>query len=1125
MREPSVIASDPQISAWVAANAGAGKTYTLANRVARLLMVPGTKPERILCLTFTKAAAAEMQARLFRQLGEWAMLPDKELRAAIIGIGGDAHSDLSKARRLFARALETPGGLKVLTLHAFCQIVLSRFPIEADVPPAFEVLDDQSARELVAGSRQHILERAGSGDDVLAQAVAHLVTETSEARLTGLLDAALGADRRKLEALLDGGDIAALARAPLGVGPDETPQTVADAFCGALGREIAQLREVQGWLGGGSANDLKAAARLAPFLADAARGFERIGTFLLTADGGRRKTMATKKLSDARPDLLAYLVNLQDRYCDAAARHRAARAAGLAQSALTLIDAVRRDYDRAKRLRGVLDYDDLIMNTCKLLQKSGAAQWVLYKLDGGIDHLLIDEAQDTSPAQWEIVKALTEEFFTGTGRDRANPRTIFAVGDEKQSIFSFQGADPAQFEINRLYFEEKVRAAEQDLRSVPLITSRRSAPEILGFVDAVFASETARAGLTSRGDVITHEAHRKDAKGGIEFWPTLKPDDQNEDDPWAPVDAIQKESPPARLAAQVAAKIASWLDSGARLPGHDAPIQPRDIMILLPRREPFGSEVIRQMKMRGIPVAGADRVRLTEQIAAMDLIALGRFVLQREDDLNLAALLRSPLCGISEDVLFHLARDRKGDLWQALVARQKEFSACHDFLSRMLERADYAPPFEFYSHALTALGGREKLLARLGPESADAIEEFLSLTLTHERGHTPSLESFLHWVESGDVEIKRDMERSRNEVRVMTVHGAKGLEADIVILPDTTSLPGGLNRSEGLLYTDNGVLFPLPRQDAPDAARAARTAAEEELKREHRRLFYVALTRARDRLCICGFEGKRAFAPDSWYALAQVAARQLDLNLAHGDEDVRIIGTVADEHGGPLAATDAKTPLPGWTAMAAPAEPAIPNPIRPSDIPGTAPPAFSPLGGKTRFLRGNVVHALLARLPDIANARRAEVALKFALANGISERDAAQLVDETIAVLNHPQFADAFGPGSKAEAAIHASRPDLGLKAPITGRLDRLAVMDDQVLILDFKTNRPPPQNEADVAPIYLDQMALYRAAAQAVFPNRRIVCGLLFTDGPLLLQLSDVVLDARLAAISMAVQSANSPP
>ena len=1120
MRDPSVIASDPEISAWVAANAGAGKTYTLANRVARLLMLPGSKPGRILCLTFTKAAAAEMQGRLFRQLGEWAMLPDKDLREAIVRIGGDAHGDLREARRLFAGALETPGGLKVLTLHAFCQIVLSRFPIEAGIPPAFEVLDDQSARELVATSRQHVLERAGSGDRALAAAVAKLVTESSESRLTQILDAALGADRRKLDRLLEENQIAALARSPFHLAEGETAQSIAEDFCAALNREIGQLRDIHAWLSSGSANDLKAAGRLRSIVATeiAAGDFMQIGQFLLTDAGEPRKQMATKKLADQRPDLLDYLLRLQSRFCDAAERHRGARAAELAEAALTLIDAVRRHYRAAKKLRGVLDYDDLIVETRNLLQKRGAAQWVLYKLDGGIDHLLIDEAQDTSPEQWDIVKSLTGEFFAGTGRERRNPRTIFAVGDEKQSIFSFQGADPTQFDINRRHFEEIIAGAGLRLRTEPLLPSRRSAPEILQFVDTVFASEAARAGLTSSGEAIEHRAHRGTAKGGIEFWPTLKPDDTDAEDPWAPVDAVQKESPVARLAGQIAARIAGWIDSGARLPGHDAPIQPRDIMILLPRREPFGSEVIRQMKARGIPVAGADRVRLTEQIAAMDLIALGRFVLQREDDLTLATLLRSPLCAISEEELFALAHGRKADLWSALTARHAEipsFACAHDFLAWMLEHADFAPPFEFYSHALTALGGRETLLARLGPESADAIEEFLSLTLTHERSHSPSLESFLDWVERGAVEIKRDMERSRNEVRVMTVHGAKGLEADIVILPDTTSLPGGLNRGEGLLFTPDAVLFPLPKQDAPQAAQNAKATANEELLREHRRLFYVALTRARDRLCICGFEGKTGVKAGSWYELARAAAQAMDLNLTRGEDEIRTIGSVEEEYGEKARTAEKRLALPAWVKDMAPPEPATPNPIRPSDIRGGS-ASFSPLGaGPAQFLRGNIVHALLARLPELPPERRSEIALKFARANGIGEDEAQALVRETLSVLDHPQFKPVFGPGSRAEVSIHASRPDLGLKAPIVGRLDRLAVSDDQVLILDFKTNRPPPVRAEDVSPVYLDQMALYRAAAELVFPKRRIVCGLLFTDGPRLLQLSDVVLEARLKGIS----------
>jgi ATP-dependent helicase/nuclease subunit A len=1116
-RDASMTASDPEISAWVAANAGAGKTYTLANRVARLLLADA-KPGRILCLTFTKAAAAEMQDRLFRQLGEWAMLPDEELRSRIAGIGGDGHGDLKKARRLFAGALETPGGLKILTLHAFCQVVLSRFPIEAKIPPAFEVLDDQSAREMIGEARQHVLERAGSGDARLAAAAAHLVTETSEATLSRILDAALAGDRRKLDrffATLT--DLSAETRRAHGLEPGESASGIAENFCEELRKEKALLTALPGWLAAGTDTDAKAGQGWLRYLQTdfSAAGFPLLREMLLTKEGEPRKRLATKKLGEARPDLLNLLSELQARFCTVADRQKSARAADLAEAALTLVDAMRRDYANAKRLRGVLDYDDLIVETRNLLKDRSAAQWVLYKLDGGIDHVLIDEAQDTSPEQWEIVQALTAEFFAGTGRARAL-RTVFAVGDEKQSIFSFQGADPSQFEINRRYFAQVAEGAGHTLLSTPLITSRRSAPEILDFVDKVFGPDAARDGLTFGGAEIKHQAHRETARGGIEFWPALKPEPREEVDPYLPVDAVQTDSPVARLARQVAEHIGRWLVSGARLPDHDVPIQPSDIMILLPRREPFGSEVIRQLKLRGIPVAGADRVRLTEQIAAMDLIALGRFVLQREDDLTLAALLRSPLCGIGEENLFTLAHGRSADLWRALVARQGEraFAAAHAFLSAMLARADYAPPFEFYSHALTTLGGKEKLLARLGPESTDAIEEFLSLTLTHERSHSPSLEGFLDWVERGGTEIKRDMDRGRNEVRVMTVHGAKGLEADIVILPDTTSLPEPPSKKGHLLYADGGVLFPLPDTDAPEIVKRAKAAAEVEALKEHRRLLYVALTRARDRLYVCGFETMKGVKEGSWYSLAQAAAQSMGVPVTRGDGEILSVGTLDEDTGAVVAAAEAQAALPDWVNQQAPREPAIPNPIRPSEISGASPATRSPLGeGAQRFLRGNVVHALLARLPEIAPERRQDIALKFVRANGL--QDAEGLVAETLAVLDDPAFADAFGPGSKAEVAIRAARPDLGLNAPIDGRLDRLSVTDTEVLILDFKTNRPPPAREADVPPAYLAQMALYRAAAEAVFPGRRIVCGLLFTDGPRLLRLSDAVLDAQLGDIA----------
>ena len=1111
--DASMVASDPEVSAWVAANAGSGKTYTLANRVARLLLA-NVSPQKILCLTFTKAAAAEMQDRLFRQLGEWAMLPDDELRARIAGIGGEAHGDLKQARRLFAAALETPGGLKVLTLHAFCQVVLSRFPIEAGIPPAFDVLDEASAREMITGARVAVLERAGSGDARLAAAVAHLVTEAGELRLTQILNASLGGDRRKLDRFFAGdGELEARIRAAHGLADGETTPSITGNFCADLAREIETLKQAHAWLSGGSANDLKGAERLATLLRQAitADHFVAMGDVFLTGEGTPRASLATKKLKDTRPDLLAFLEDFQQRYCDARDKRNAARAADLALAALTVVEAVRGHYRKAKRLRSVLDYDDLVVETRKLLARANAAQWVLYKLDDGIDHLLIDEAQDTSPEQWEIVRALTQDFFTGEGRARRIPRTIFAVGDEKQSIFSFQGADPREFERNRGDFEKLATAAGAEFRDQPLIVSRRSAPEVLKFVDAVFRPDEARTGLTFSGAEILHVAHRDTAVGGIEFWPALRPLDSDEIDPWAPVDETPRDSPVVRLAQQVAARIDRWLKDGARLPGHDRAIRPQDIIILLPRREPFGGEVIRQLKLRKVPVAGADRVRLTEQIAAMDLMALGRFVLQREDDLTLAALLRSPLGGLSEDDLFQLAHYRKGDLWHALAARKDErvsWAAAHAFLSAMLERADYVPPYEFYAHALIALGGREKLLKRLGAESADVIEEFLSLTLSYEQGHSPSLEGFLDWVAHGGTQIKRDMERGRDEVRVMTVHGAKGLEADIVILPDTAGQPGGLNRQEGLLFHDGQVFFPVAKRDAPAATRAARAQLDAEILNEHRRLLYVALTRARDRLYVCGFQGKNAMHKHAWYHLMERAALETGRQITHGDGTLTAIGTLDETHSAVTADDAAGIAVPSWARAVAPAESAGPQLIRPSEA-----ATFSPLGaGAQRFRRGLIVHALLARLPEIAPDHRERIALAFARGHGLKNDAAQALVAETLAVLDDPQFAAAFAPGSQAEAGLLADLPELGGR--INGRIDRLAVTPDEVLILDYKTNRPAPATEAEVPAVYLRQMALYRAGAAKVFPGRRIVCGLVFTDDPRLLRLSDAAMDAQLAQI-----------
>lgn len=1105
-------AAEPHLSAWVAANAGAGKTYTLAARVTRLLLA-GAAPERILCLTYTKAAAAEMFDRLFKQLGEWSMLSDTALAERIAKIGADpgGKEELRAARRLFAKALETPGGLKIQTIHAFCQYVLSRFPLEAGVPTAFKVLDDRSAAELMAAARARVFERAMSGDMVVQSAIAHLATRLSDGRLQQILDSALGSDRGKLDGFFDKAagpqnDWGSLLRLAHGARPEDTAENLAQEFCTALQMDEDKLKAVIAWLASGSKTDCERGTALAAAkeLSSPAQKFDAIAAILLTKDGDLRKTLATKKLMEARPDLGDWLTALGLRVLETLERRKAVDAALLAESALTVIYEVRVIYAAEKRARNLLDYDDLIIRTQRLLSDRGSA-WVLYKLDEGIDHILIDEAQDTSGLQWDIIQKLTEEFFAGESSGRGI-RTLFAVGDEKQSIFSFQGADPKQFERRHAFFAARAAEGGREFLYQPLQNSWRSAPQVLEFVDRTFEAAEARDGLTSSDTPIKHHPLKDHLKGCVEFWPPLTVSDAAERDPWdlRPVDMAEESSPVVRLAEQIADRIKGWLNTGATLPGHDKPISPGDIMILLPRREPFGSEIIRRLKERGVPVAGADRIVLTEQIAVKDLIAYGRFALLPDDDLNLAALLRSPLLGISEEELFTLAHARSGSLWASLTAQQNQFPDAYALLSDARARADFSPPYEYYAQAL--LQGRRQLLKRLGADARDAIDEFLSLALQYEMAATPSLEGFLHWIETGAAEVKRDMDRGRDEVRVMTVHGAKGLEADIVILPDTTRLPTDSPDRGNLLYTDNGVLFPVAKEAATAPVLAAKAALDDAAMKEYRRLLYVALTRARERLIICGFENKKGTKPGSWHDLAGRAAALLGVP---NDDGAHLFGDGRLMHQGkPKTAAAETIALPGWANIPAPAEPETPWLIRPSQAAGMdEPPSPSPASTGSRIERGLLIHALLANLPEVAPTSRATIGRQFLIKRGVENPD--PWIAQILAVLDDPGFSAVFGPGSRAEVSLVADLPEIGPTARVHGRVDRLAITATEVFIVDFKTGRPVSR-ETEIPALYASQMALYRAAATRIFPGKTIACALIWTEGPSLLPLSPQFLESE---------------
>ena len=564
-------ASDPAVSAWVAANAGAGKTHVLAQRVIRLLL-DGVAPEKILCITFTKAAAANMAKRVFDTLGRWTAFDDAGLDREIRRISKIApDADVrARARRLFATALETPGGLKVQTIHAFCTRLLHQFPFEANVAARFEVLDETAETQLLDQVGLGVLlEAALEPDGALGRALALALATAADRTFKDALGEAIR-KRRVVQAWVEHGGSVARAIAglcgPLGVGADETiGQVEKDIVAGPLlpSSEWAAVAEL---CKASSPRDQEQCGRLTTALA--AAGAERVEAYLQVFFDSKlkpRPNMVTQSLARKEPALAQRLLEEQQRLIPLRERRKAIACRDRTAALVTIADAVISRYQAEKDRRGLLDYDDLIEKTLALLDKVDAA-WVHYKLDRGIDHVLIDEAQDTSPQQWRIIRALTTEFFAGAGA-RAVHRTIFAVGDEKQSIFSFQGAAPREFDAMRRAFTTLCRAVDQNLQYLSFRHSFRSGPNVLGAVDEVFGRPEAFSGLSADNVRTVHESLPDATPGLVEIWDTLKPSPKREIEAWeAPFDELTETSAQVRLARKIARHIGRLQNARALAP-------------------------------------------------------------------------------------------------------------------------------------------------------------------------------------------------------------------------------------------------------------------------------------------------------------------------------------------------------------------------------------------------------------------------------------------------------------------------------------------------------------------------------------------------------------------------------
>ncbi|MEM6475681.1 MAG: double-strand break repair helicase AddA [Pseudomonadota bacterium] len=1120
-------AVEPRDNVWLSASAGTGKTQVLSARVLRLLLRRDVDPSEILCLTFTKAGAAEMANRINAVLARWVRLEPGRLGTELRHLGADVDPETqARARTLFASVLDCPGGgLRIDTIHAFSQWLLANFPEEADLPPGSQAMEDRQ-RELLAREvlTELLTDAEAAGDHKVLDAIRLFTTRKDVSSLHGWLMRC--ADHAELWEGPTGWQPPMAARvktmlgmpadaddvwAQEGLDPDFFPDDHVLAMIPALeewGTKTAQkcLDFIRQWLGA----DVQSRVELVA-------GFR--GT-LLKADG--TPAMNLKKPRESDPGFADSQDLIAEAVADVSERRALLDLAGFLTPALELGRAFALRWEDAKRREGLLDFSDLIRKAAKLLDGSIAAQWIRYKLDRQFDHILIDEAQDTNQAQWDIVEALIDDFFTGEGAAGDKLRTVFTVGDYKQAIFGFQGTSPENYERAKQKIYQRIMDARanavgmRDKRLIPnwndpdLGQSFRTSEPVLGFVNRTIEA----LGFEAFGLPKAPEPHEgADRAGLVTLWKPVtaeSAEDEETERDWLPAhDTL--------LAEKIAQQVWQWVhgDAPLVLEKDDPPRRagPGDIMVLVRKRGGLMAQIVAQLHARGVAVAGVDRLRLGAPLAVRDAMAALRFAAQPYDDLSLANLLSSPLIGWSQDdLLEYVPRDAEMRLWDHLRGLDAPMvqETCEK-LKPLLARADFETPQSLLAWLLTGpWQGRAKLVARLGREANDPLDELVNAAFAYESANTPSLAGFIEWFDASTEDLKRDADDASGQVRVMTVHGSKGLQAPIVILADSTGRPGeggALDLPDDPLgNAEDPPKVPLPplskdeRVGPVEAAKEQRTLTD---MQEHWRLLYVAMTRAEEALFIGGSLGPRDTKgphEDSWYARLEA--------VFEGDELADPLWGARREAGRPsskpISAKDATVdevlaPLPQWATRPIGPEPRPPRPLAPSSAGEElgADPPLAPEIAKTAARRGVLLHRLLERLPDLPPEQRdsAGAAWLARQAEDFTAAEQAEMVESAIRVIADPQFTDIFSPDALAEVPLAATVDGV----VISGTVDRLLVRADSVTVVDFKTTRRPPESAADIPTATLKQMAAYTAALAVIYPDRPNSAAILYTHAPIL--------------------------
>ncbi len=1040
-------ASNPLLSSWVSASAGTGKTKILTDRVLRLLLqaVPFNK---ILCLTFTNAAANEMQERIIANFEKWAHFSPQDLCSTLENtLGRKATKDeLTIASSLFDSYLKTQDQINIYTIHSFCQKILKKFPLEAGISPHFKIIDEFKVKQIIRDIKKQLFNLPE-----LEPITRFFAENFHELTIDDIFNKIISAKTKilKKEPNLSStySDLVTQGINHIQKLSNHDPNIYVDT----INIENPEVKNIIAKLIG---NDLQNTD---------------LKSIFLTLSGAKKKRIVVKKIAKPDSDLYRELENIQDKIYQLDQAKKAEYLFSYSKLLAIISEKIASEFEAYKRKNSFLDYDDLIIHTENLLTNSHAKEWVLYKLDGGVEHLLVDEAQDTSKNQWRIIEALIEEFYAGESNNYYKNRTIFVVGDEKQSIFSFQGADISTFSYMNKFLNEKLKNGRKPFETIDLNVSYRSTREILTCVNDVF-HKIAKNNLEDFSAKLQEMTpHRLSHSGVVELWPLCVDEDSSDSEEFWPL-VYQNNLGNGKiiLAEKIANYVKEQINSGRILPSTNAKISAEDFMILFRTRDDFTDEVIKALKKAEIDITGLDRIPLAEDLGVADLLAIANFVLNPENDLNLAALLKSPILRLPEQELYILAilaKKNRISLWKYLNL-EKQYSLIKTKLQEFLSLYEILPLVDFFLYITDVLNYRDVIT-----ENDEVIDEFLKLSKNYFLEYNSSLQNFIYWFQTHPITVKRDTD-TKNKLRIMTAHASKGLQSPIVILCDTTKLPNSIER---FIWDENDQLLSAKSSSyIPEFYETLKIKEQQKAYQEYLRLLYVGMTRAEDHLIICGYQGKNKIPENCWYKLInhsmqEIGSLDINGNLIYGTPYLHVVSQNSLHNKKHTKIIENKIPRPikSWKPE-----------TRSSDY-KSSPVALE---------YGLIFHKILE---DAVGSKNLDNFDKHPLIKTLSNNLQKRIKTSLKKLVSNVQFKELLKHEIKTELSFGYKT---GSEIKI-GRVDLAVISKDQVVIIDYKSGN----NYDSIPEAYIKQLKFYKEAFMEIYPDKNINCKILWLENGLI--------------------------